>query len=357
MNEMIESLKKKQIEDLLFLKKILIKIFREKRDNFGFDFSNMKDFKVFKDVITSCNEVDYNKMDTVMAYVMLHLLERYSRFQYMQLKLIENKEYDFISNLTEKMSNDENDYTIRILDVGTGPAPALLAFSDFYDWLQQYKNIKLEVNSDYIEKSSAFRKFLHFFTELAQMEGKYYKVPFHNGKHHDILEYEEMDRSNLKKTTYYKYDLVIFSNFLTTSGFVETIESNLKNIFNSMTNKSTVIISGGLPENENYRKIYDSIDKYFKRPFKHRVYKGEWKQIFSNTLKFEKSKSESGKIVNEYYREIKSLLDEEDVFEKLPEETRKLIVKGSNEGDHSIWHTRLYLKKSFDIRNLHYVRK
>lgn len=349
MKEMIESLKNKQIEDLMFLKKLLIKIFREYHELFRFDFANMNDFQIFEDVITKCNEVDYKNMDTVMVYVMLHLLERYSRFQYMQLELLENENFNIMSHLTKKKNSNEFDYTIRILDVGTGPAPALLAFSDFYEWLKQYEDIRLEIKSDYVENSDAFRMFLHFFTEIAMSESKQYHIPFHKGNHYDIGEYSETYRFNRHSYGCHKYDLVIFSNFLTSSQFVEKIKSNLNSIFNSMTNQSISIICGGNPKNKDYKKTYDLIDTYLKSNIRHRQYRGYWKKNFSNTLKFEKSENVLGKIVNEYYKEIKQLLIEEKVYERLPEVTRKLIEKGSDEKDCSTWHLNAYQKRSYDI--------
>ena len=347
MKEMIEKLKNQQLEDLKLLKNLLIKIFKEYPEFFRF--SSMKDFQVFEDVIIKCNEVDYNNMETVMAYVMLHLLERYNRFQYMQLELLENEDSNIITNLTKKKNNNEFDYTIRILDVGTGPAPALLAFSDFYEWLKQYNAIRLEIKSDYVENSDSFRHFLHIFTEIAMKESKRYHIPFHKGNHHDIVEYSETYRFNRRMNSHHKYDLVIFSNFLTTPQFVTRIESNLKKVFNSMTNKSIAIISGGNSENEYYKKTYDLIDGYLKSNVNHKQYRGHWKQIFSSNLKLEKSEYLAGEIVNEYFREVKKLLIEEQVYERLPEVTRKLIEKGSDEKDCSTWHLKAYQKKSYDI--------
>lgn len=346
---MIEKLKNQQLEDLKFLKNLLIKIFQEDRDLFRFEFSDMKDFQIFEDVIIKCNEVDYDNMETVMVYVMLYLLERYNRFQYMQLKLLENEDFNITNCLTKKRNNNEFDYTIRILDVGTGPAPALLAFLDFYEWLKQYNDIRLEIKSDYVENSNSFRMFLHFFTEIAMKESKSYHIPFHLGNHYDIEEYSENCRFNRQMNRHQKYDLVIFSNFLTTPQFVTRIESNLKKVFNSMTNKSIVIISGGNSENECYKKTYDLIDDYLKPDINHRQYRGHWKQIFSSNLKLEKSEYPAGEIVNEYYREVKRLLIKEQVYERLPEVTRKLIEKGSDEKDCSTWHLKAYQKRSYNI--------
>ena len=90
---LLKKLKSQQLEDIKFLKDLLIKIFREPKDCFGLDFSDMKGFQIFENVITSCNKVNYNDRETVMAYVMIHLLERYHRFQYMQLKLLGTKEH------------------------------------------------------------------------------------------------------------------------------------------------------------------------------------------------------------------------------------------------------------------------
>ena len=340
----IKKLKSQQLKDIKFLKNILIKIFREPKDCFGLDFSNMEEFNIFNDVITRCNEVDYDDNKTVMAYVMLHLLERYHRFQYMQLKLLETKDCYIISNLTEKQNKDEFDYTIRILDVGTGPAPALLAFSDFYDWVKQHKDIRLEIKSDYVENSHSFRDFLHRFTEIALKEGKKYHVPFHHGKHYNIKEYSGND----------KYELVIFSNFLTSSKFLNSIKTNLNDILNRMTNKSIVVINGG-----KYNNIYDKINNYFKHnKIKYKQYKGQWETIFSNSnrIVLKKSNDKTGKIVNEYYRELKRLLSAKGVYDKLPEKAKQLIDNGSKSGDSSIWYLLAYQKRSYDVNKLKKIK-
>lgn len=335
---LLKKLKSQQLEDIKFLKNLLIKIFREPKDCFGLDFSDMKGFQIFEKVITSCNKVNYNNRETVMAYVMLHLLERYHRFQYMQLKLLGTKECYIMSNLTKKQYNNKFDYTVRILDVGTGPAPALLAFSDFYDWLKQHKDIRLEIKSDYVENSNSFRNFLHRFTEIALKEGKKYHVPFHHGKHYNIEEYSGND----------KYELVIFSNFLTSSDFLKSIETHLKDILNRMTNKSIVVINGG-----KYNNIYDEINNYFEHnKIKYKQYRGRWETIFSNSNRIElkKSNDKTGEIVNEYYREIKQILIDKNVYQKLPKKAIQLIEEGSKLEDCSTWYLSAYRKKSYDSR-------
>lgn len=341
---LLKKLKSQQLKDIKFLKNLLIKIFREPKDCFGLDFSDMKEFQIFEKVITSCNKVNYNNREIVMAYVMLHLLERYHRFQYMQLKLLGTKEHYIMSNLTKKQYNNKFDYTVRILDVGTGPAPALLAFSDFYDWLKQHKDIRLEIKSDYVENSNSFRNFLHRFTEIALKEGKKYHVPFHHGKHYNIKEYSGND----------KYELVIFSNFLTSSNFLKSIETHLNDILNRMTNKSIVVINGG-----KYNKIYDEINNNFEHnKIKYKQYKGQWKTIFSNSnrIALKKSNDKTGKIVNEYYRELKQLLSAKGVYDKLPEKAKQLIDNGSKSGDSSIWYLLAYQKRSYDVNQLKKIK-
>lgn len=76
------------------------------------------------DVVKNCDKIDYKSIYTAGAYAIWHLLDRYHRFQLMQAVLLENN-YNF----------HRTDRPARIMDIGTGPAPALFAFSDCYKTL------------------------------------------------------------------------------------------------------------------------------------------------------------------------------------------------------------------------------
>lgn len=135
----------------------------------------------FDDVIQNCDTVDYNADGVVEAYTILHFMDRYRRFQLIYLKLLEHEVFPIKS------------FPIDILDVGTGPAPALFALSDIYLCLRRYGEsisnenlMKLEFRPDYVEHSHRFREWLHHFTEFtyAQANMKLHEnwvVPFQHG--------------------------------------------------------------------------------------------------------------------------------------------------------------------------------
>lgn len=113
------------------------------------------------DVVKNCDKIDYKSIYTAGAYAIWHFLDRYHRFQLMQAVLLENN-YNF----------HRTDRPARIMDVGTGPAPALFAFSDCYKTLNSILGINAcACEEDYIEQSKGFREFLHKYCELAICEG------------------------------------------------------------------------------------------------------------------------------------------------------------------------------------------
>ena len=80
----------------------------------------------FESVLSKCDEIDYEDYSTTIAYVILHFLPRYHLFQLAFSKLLDKH----ILPYKKQGSN--------ILDIGTGPGPALYALSDIYESLFQF---------------------------------------------------------------------------------------------------------------------------------------------------------------------------------------------------------------------------
>ncbi|NLJ70595.1 MAG: hypothetical protein GX328_03930 [Clostridiaceae bacterium] len=343
-NNMILALEEKQVEDIALLKDLLLEIIEcYLSDN------KMSDPNVFEIVLSKCDEIDYQDLDTVMAYAMLHLLDRYRRFQFMQIKLIESGYLKNSPHLSKKRHyhSDKEEFQTRILDVGTGPAPALLAYSDFFDWYSDFKNITIDIKMDYIEQSMGFRSFLHYLVEFAMVKNKFYHVPFHKGTFYNVLDYSESSYRLGKSFKSRKYDFVIFSNFLTNDDFVENIKPNLHEIFNSLTNKSIVLIVGAKPTSKKYSKIYNTLENIIGKRFSRKQYKGQWKKIFSESFDLKYSDHRTGEVVRSYFNELKHLLNEKGLLTKLPDSVIKLIERGSGYNSKSSWYVEVYQKFSY----------
>ena len=184
---------------------------------FEIDHNNWEEIvKELENVLSRCDEIDYQSDATAMAYAIWHFLDRYHRMQIMCTDL-----------LKEGCLNRRKQYDV--LDVGTGPSQVLFALSDHFQNLNKIeKEISCIFNSDYVEQSQGFRNFLHHFVEYALTKGKQYLVPFHHGRTSNVfdIEFNELieswSTSRQGKYRYYKYryDVVVFNNFLTTKGFV-----------------------------------------------------------------------------------------------------------------------------------------
>ncbi len=80
-------------------------------------------------VLSRCDEDIYDEPLMADAYAYVHLLDRYRRF------------WDVLIELTRGNLLPMRDSGIEVLDVGTGPAPALFAVEDFYRALQEYATL------------------------------------------------------------------------------------------------------------------------------------------------------------------------------------------------------------------------
>jgi len=130
------------------------------------------------DVLKNCDTVNYDEPGVVEAYVILHFLDRFHRFQLIFLNLLEQ------GLLPIKI------LPIDVLDVGTGPAHALFALSDIYSGINLYA-----------EDAGEFMPSRDFIVDY--LLGSEWK-------------------------NYSHYDLVIFSNFLTSREQVEELSGRLR---------------------------------------------------------------------------------------------------------------------------------
>lgn len=271
-----------------------------------------------------CDEIDYEQYDLVLAYSILHFLDRYHRFTKSFLKLIDHK---FLP-----LSYRE----IEILDVGTGPGPALFAISDIYDSIVQFANAtnnnalaKLKIKCDYVEQSNGFRHWLHHFTEFvngSNKKGIYWQVPYHHGTYNDFTNIEFNIRNNFYDKTYVtkkRFNIVVFSNFLTQEHQIEAWENQIRNCFRFLRNKGKMIAIGA--KNGKYEKIYATLDEKllsFDFSNKNNIDKCKKVNINQDYLIFDLS-DKYGISLKDYYKNVYRLFEKYDSTQFFSEEIKK----------------------------------
>lgn len=221
-------------------------------------------------VLRNCDSITYEEPGTAEAYAILHFLDRYHRFQLIFQELDSRK---LIPRRTKG---------IKILDVGTGPGPSMFATSDFFtnklnNHLTSYaKWDEQTFQIDYVEKSYDFRDWLHHFTEYANYycpSKNGWRVPFHHGTFHDFSNIEfnshryETDYDSdgepftAQFTVRRRYDLIVFSNFLTTKNQVQQFASELQSCMRFLKHNGLMIIVGAPNRSRKYRDVYTELTK------------------------------------------------------------------------------------------------
>ena len=219
-------------------------------------------------VLKNCDTITYNEPGTGDAYALLHFLDRYHRFQLT---------FDLLAHHGLMPLRQGN---IDVLDIGTGPGPSMFAISDFYcdrfgyaDSSRMHRE-RPHFRIDYVEQSVEFRHWLHHFTEYANFHAptrRYWYVPYHHGTFGDFsaIEFDEErnswdqdDDGYYRPTSYirrHRFDLVIFSNFLTTRRQVLHFQRELRNCARFLRKNGILLVVGATATSEKYKHIYDTI--------------------------------------------------------------------------------------------------
>jgi hypothetical protein len=300
----------------------------------------------FEDVLRRCDEIDYQEYSTAIAYGILHFLPRYHRFQLIYSKLVDKGIFP------PKKS------PINILDVGTGPGPSLYALSDVYLSLKLFgdracKNLLDEHKyiPDYVERSSGFRNWLHHFTEIANYKKgndiNGWIVPYHHGSFFDFSGIEfnqtysysdfdyEGDLFTKTRKRKFRYNIIVFSNFLTQLSQTEALRTELQNCMRFLRNRGKLIISGGTGNNcddksypEMYKKIKSIIleDVYGNQDF---VAKAKYVKIKRNKIEVPYD-DKFGQRVKLFNSSIIKRFKEHDAIESIPISVRKTFLKTAN---------------------------
>jgi len=241
------------------------------------------------EVLGRCNEqATYEKPGAACAYAWLHLLDRYVRTWLALERLVQNA--------CLPMGRDG----VHALDVGTGPGPAAFGIHDFYATMVQYSEVRnkpkwrqpsdvtcMEIDpssnhlrhqlaeilyqdtrresSDVLSICSALGDFSNFepvrarkqfFDILRKDEHEYLDDVW--DRWHSEPTYSP-DEANKMSQSLHRYRLVAFSNFLTTLGTVDSIESNLVEVLRDANPGTVLLVLGG--KAGTYHKIYEYVDR------------------------------------------------------------------------------------------------
>ncbi|MBF6483521.1 hypothetical protein IU431_05045 [Nocardia otitidiscaviarum] len=239
------------------------------------------------DVVTRCNDLAFDTRAEITAYALLHLGDRYGRACQVLEHLMG------IGHLPLRRTH------LNILDVGSGPAPNLYAAADFYasitDWVTltgQDLTFATVTKTDSIDRGPGWGHLIHMVSErLVDLRGTSptsgYVYPFHV-TYHDFARFSSRqkwrqafhDQVGAIRSQYdfygeyipehsarkiaaeelprFSYDLIFLSNFLTQPSMVDTFESELQELSESLTRGGLIIIMGSA--GEQYQQIWDRID-------------------------------------------------------------------------------------------------
>jgi len=293
-----------------------------------------------------CNEIDYQANDLAIAYSTVHFLDRYHRFQLSFSKLLDHK---FLP-----ISRKE----IEILDVGTGPWPALYAISDVYNSLIKFgfasgdKTLqRIKFKSDYVESSNGFRHWLHLFTEIAnyQNNNNQWQVPYHFGTFYDFTDIEFNIKNQFQGKTYIdrkRYNLIVFSNFLTELEQIPKWTPQIRNCFKYLRNKGKLLTVGGT--GNEYKQIYAELDEIllnFNYSDEFNIGKCKKLDVRKKHLIFDLS-DRYGQRLKEYYRTVYQIFERYNATSEMSEEVKKYFNNYISEktGKPKKWDMNIYDK-------------
>lgn len=213
----------------------------------------------------------------VEAYAYVHLLDRYWRT------------WDALIELTKKGALPAGTEGVRVLDVGTGPAPTPYAIQDYYSLLREYgqeKEIfeltKQETHFSIVESSASMRRFMHLFSEHClrpgpfgaditdfvkinpSLERKELQRHLRNEEYYDASDDEyyseySLEEANTIAQKHQRYRIVVFSNFFTVSQTLQKYEPTLNILLSDLNGGATVLVLGA--RGNQYEEIYRRLNE------------------------------------------------------------------------------------------------
>lgn len=239
------------------------------------------------DVLKSCDVLSFSQPVEAIAYAGLHLLDRYGRVMQVLEHLLQ------VGRLPLRKNR------VNVLEVGSGPAPALYAARDFYAMLSQWStSTGVDVNvaqvgaADSLERGFAWDHTLHHLSERliktrphdSNTNGLPFQRTIHDlcgfnarDRHHAAVEQrtqsiidefdsadEYISQAAASRMAYSggvhtpsAYDLIFMCNFLTQEEMTNRFEGELLALARSLTPGGALIVMGGV--GSQYPPIYEKV--------------------------------------------------------------------------------------------------
>jgi hypothetical protein len=220
------------------------------------------------DALAACDTLEFREVDEALAYLVLHLTDRYGRVTEVLERLLQQGHLPVRRTRT------------KVLDVGAGPAPGVYAtvdlYDDFADWIastQQKAALARVTNPDVLDAGPAWDQVLHGFSERLLVERRGQpgeqaaRLPFRrtysrqvqgfsvHEEHHawrawlqrQILQDFDMADEEISDQAAWQlayqepaavpsaYDLIILCNFLTNTQITEHLADDLFRLARSLT--------------------------------------------------------------------------------------------------------------------------
>jgi hypothetical protein len=242
-------------------------------------------------VLADCDRLDFADASEAMAYLVLHLADRYGRAtQALELLLAEG----WLPIRRKRMA---------VLDVGGGPAPGLYAALDVYDDLTAWATSTAQpaspvrvTQAHVLDRGSAWDQLLHYFSESllavrrtppgelpARLPFRRYHADLRGfsvlAAHHAerariqqaISREYDLDDEPISSGTAWRlayqertdapsaYDLIILCNFLTNTQMTEQLADDLFRLAKSLTPGGVLLVLGAT--GASYPAIYAAISR------------------------------------------------------------------------------------------------
>lgn len=237
------------------------------------------------EALRNCDALSFSQVSEAAAYAGLHLLDRYGRVMQVLEHLMR------VGRLPLRKVG------IKVLEVGSGPAPALYASRDFYamlrDWPGRGNTEVAHVEfADSLERGEAWDRILHHVSQcLMEARGGSQHVnglPFSRtindfagfdttARHHQsvaqrarqiLQDSDAVDEYITQKAATMMaygergsapsaYDLVFMCNFLTQPSMTEQFSSELRKLARALTPGGVLVIMGGT--GRQYPAIYEAV--------------------------------------------------------------------------------------------------
>jgi hypothetical protein len=242
--------------------------------------NSMEEFvRALPKVLGGCNRNIYDDPGVADAYAFMHLLERYRKTWIVLELLLRNGHLPF------------RDGRLDVLDVGAGPCASSWAVQDFYSTVQSlaseesiWSSLALsQVHVQIIERSRAMVHFAHCFAERSSRPGPFgaawtdiegidlvsERLDIRKEIMHNLIDEEYLSASEAHLAVeselnwwkhHGKFNLCIFSNFVTETSSARAWGLEIKNILKGMPVGGIAAFIGGI--GGPYPEIYEILDGY-----------------------------------------------------------------------------------------------